>query len=615
MTVFGSEIIPPAITQDARSAIVVSFCAGKPYYFEAAERLEQKLDEFGVDHDIVRLEIPPDLDWIDICKQKIRFYRDMLVKHQRPIVWLDVDTILLRRPDVLLDSPADLTCFLRGFKYFVGFDPELHSRLLAPGYITFGFNQDVLKFLDFAVGLVENSPLRGTDDYFLQEALTQWDGELRVLLMKPSDIALHPESDRAKTAYFVHGDSGHVGIHKGEAEQHNVAALSVARQKRVLQEAVQSSAKRGDREAMGVFHARIRQLDPKDSKTFQKYLEFLAKTEQWSKLQYQVERNLSSPVLGPIAERQGFLARLALREWDKVDAWYARAQENGSVNVPLMKSRMVRFDLDRRAEARGIDDDERVKMWWMETPYPGNFGDIINPYVIEGLTGAPPKFTHGTKRLIAIGSIIKFARAGTTVWGAGSPRRDDVLNAEADYRAVRGPLTRQVVLDNGGSVEEVYGDAAWFLPKIYHPHVEKTHKLGVILHVVHEESAPPVDPDVKLIDLKRVGREEIEAFIRDLLSCESVISTSLHGVIMAHAYGIPVRWAEAPSSSKQIHGDGLKFEDYFQSVGRSAPEPLNISALERISSDMASLCVDNPASAVDLRSLAEVAPFSIAIDW
>ena len=102
--------------------------AGKQYYFDAAEKLEKRLDRFGVDHDIARVTLPDDWDWADICKFKIRFFRDMLVEHQRPMAWIDVDTDVLRRPDDLLRSTGDFTCYLRAVRYLLTFDPEQLPR-------------------------------------------------------------------------------------------------------------------------------------------------------------------------------------------------------------------------------------------------------------------------------------------------------------------------------------------------------------------------------------------------------------------------------------------------------------------------------------------------------
>ena len=66
---------------------------------------------------------------------------------------------------------------------------------------------------------------------------------------------------------------------------------------------------------------------------------------------------------------------------------------------------------------------------------------------------------------------------------------------------------------------------------------------------------------VKIIDIC-AGEKE---FINELLEVENVISSSLHGLIMADAYGIPN--ARVNISNKLIGGH-FKFKDYCLSVGR-----------------------------------------------
>ncbi|HCI7034549.1 TPA: hypothetical protein OL616_005240, partial [Klebsiella pneumoniae] len=65
---------------------------------------------------------------------------------------------------------------------------------------------------------------------------------------------------------------------------------------------------------------------------------------------------------------------------------------------------------------------------------------------------------------------------------------------------------------------------------------------------------------IKVIDLKT---KDIEFVVDEIISCEYILSTSLHGVIVAQAYDIPTLWIK----HNDINTDGIKFYDYFDSVG------------------------------------------------
>ena len=60
---------------------------------------------------------------------------------------------------------------------------------------------------------------------------------------------------------------------------------------------------------------------------------------------------------------------------------------------------------------------------------------------------------------------------------------------------------------------------------------------------------------------------DYQAFIDELAASSLVISSSLHGIILAESYGIPAIWLSAPSV------DGFKFQDWYHSTGRTNIRP------------------------------------------
>jgi exopolysaccharide biosynthesis predicted pyruvyltransferase EpsI len=90
---------------------------------------------------------------------------------------------------------------------------------------------------------------------------------------------------------------------------------------------------------------------------------------------------------------------------------------------------------------------------------------------------------------------------------------------------------------------------------------KKEHKVGMIPHNVDYEFIKKQYPDTFIIGL---GTSDYKKVIHNITSCKKVISSSLHGVICAHAYGIPAAWV---NPNRKLKGDDIKFKDYFESVG------------------------------------------------
>jgi pyruvyltransferase len=228
---------------------------------------------------------------------------------------------------------------------------------------------------------------------------------------------------------------------------------------------------------------------------------------------------------------------------------------------------------------------DAILAWWYE-PEMGNpihnFGDALNPILIKFLSGKEPTQSRKIFNIVnkpvysVIGSVLERARAKRLiVWGSGCMYADGRFSQLPEkVLALRGPLTRQILQNIGIEAPEVFGDPALLCPMFYKPDVKKTHRLGIIPHFF-DKGNPAIqhfldDPKVKLIDIE----SGVYNVIDEINSCEYIASSSLHGLIVADAYGIQSLWI---SLSNKVGGGGFKFKDYFASVGREPTGPVAIT--------------------------------------
>ena len=594
-------------------AIIVSFFGGDPYYGRCAKRLAEQCDVFSLAYDICEYSPASTDGWVNICRKKIDFYTEKAEEYDSAIMWVDIDTQIIADPRCILRSTADVGAFLRSFRYFVGFDPMQSARLLHPGYLLLGRSTRARAFVETLRELDRTADPTGTDDFVLQEALTCHAAQLSFELFSPADIVSSDELQRKGGAVFQHGDSGNKKANIAVAAQHDAAILTFERQKLVLSAAADAHIEAKNYREAAPFVRRVLSLKPDDARSVIKLLKIYRKLGWKKSYAALVEAAEAQPEVLPHVLRHRYQAA-AGKNAARAAKLAERIQREGSeADKVFIQSRRYRDSFDEEARRRGIDDAARVPLWWWERPYPGNLGDMINPYLVEGLTGVPPKYTSRPPRVLAIGSIIKFARKGEQVWGSGCPAADRTIDPEAVFRAVRGPLTRRMVLEAGGDCPPVYGDPAWLLPLIYPDRKPtKTHKVGLIRHYTHRAQPIRLDDDVREIEVIRDGRAGIEAFLDEMLSCEAIVSSSLHGVIIANAYGIPAKLATFRKSDRQIPGDGMKFEDYFLSIGRRDVMALELDRIERLGGEITAACTDNPDHGIDLDALLAAAPFAIA---
>ena len=242
-----------------------------------------------------------------------------------------------------------------------------------------------------------------------------------------------------------------------------------------------------------------------------------------------------------------------------------------------------------------------------------NFGDMFSKDIVEYVSGAEAEHvkTDRPDKLLAVGSILNHETlsSGGVVWGSGTMDPSDIVyNPKVRFCAVRGPLTRKALIDKGYKVPSVYGDPVLLLPRIYNPQIPKTHKLGIILHWRHRELLK-IHPSVKYIDILRKPEDKFK-FIDDILSCERILSTSLHGLIVSDAYGVPSKYCTV-SNSKLEGKEHFKFNDYFESIGRKDTEPLPLHPGEIITENTFPGDVRNTNINLDLDLLVDVFPYDL----
>jgi len=205
--------------------------------------------------------------------------------------------------------------------------------------------------------------------------------------------------------------------------------------------------------------------------------------------------------------------------------------------------------------------------WWNCFP---NFGDVLSPYLTQKLTSH--KICHYSAALgeedihYGIGSILLAATKNSIIWGSGfmgEIQFEEVVPIQPKtIHAVRGPLTRRELLLHNIKCPEIYGDPALLMPRFYNPPSKIKYDLGIIPHYVDADNQwihNNIDANILLLNVQ----DPPEIFIDKLLCCKTIISSSLHGLIIADAYRIPNVWVKF---SEKVGGKGFKFQDYFASI-------------------------------------------------
>jgi len=187
-----------------------------------------------------------------------------------------------------------------------------------------------------------------------------------------------------------------------------------------------------------------------------------------------------------------------------------------------------------------------------------NFGDLLTVYWIEKLTGFKVERSEPKDAMvIGCGSILDAVLEGYDgiLLGTGAmydKPRPDLRNA--NVRAIRGPLTAELM-----GVDAPFGDMGLLFyhlkPRLAAMGAMKTVRaLGHLPHYAVKTNQEGLPIDITS------GVDEV---LLNVARCGKLITSSLHGVILADALGIENMWIKDDA----VCGDGFKFKDYGASLG------------------------------------------------
>lgn len=200
-----------------------------------------------------------------------------------------------------------------------------------------------------------------------------------------------------------------------------------------------------------------------------------------------------------------------------------------------------------------------------------NFGDLLGPEIVHKILSGrevSPKLARHSKRLLAVGSILRMAKNGDTVWGAGANGKSLLAPysfSTLDVRAVRGPLTAKFLREKGVSVPEVYGDPGLLVGQLWTRDELRQGMSRRRVTVIPNLNDMPrlVSRGIEFVN-PTAPLDEVVALIA---SSELVVGSSLHAIVVAESLGIPARLVRSE------HEPSFKYDDYYLGSGRRSYEP------------------------------------------
>lgn len=172
------------------------------------------------------------------------------------------------------------------------------------------------------------------------------------------------------------------------------------------------------------------------------------------------------------------------------------------------------------------------------------------------------------ERMIQHFLTIFYGKKPIYIWGSGFLHD---YNHRGFYRnnlqvcALRGAKTQKKLKAETGKFYDVpLADAGLLIDSLMDKKPEKIYKIGLIPHMWHQDEAAIIKmtnmEGVHLIDIRHTPQE----VAYEIAQCETIASTSLHGLVFADSLHIPNIHI---MGEKELRGGNFKYEDYYSSYG------------------------------------------------
>ena len=211
-----------------------------------------------------------------------------------------------------------------------------------------------------------------------------------------------------------------------------------------------------------------------------------------------------------------------------------------------------------------------------------NFGDIANPLLMSEIFKVQTvrSSSAADAELLCVGSILgkvltskwnfykrvqrKFKKA-VQIWSSGFidyPSSDARLCRDINVYALRGELSRRCLESIcRKKIDVPLGDGGLLIPDLMKNIPAKKYEIGIVPHY-KDLSSPAVDCLLKKLPgatvISPLG--EVVEIAEKIAECEIILSSSLHGLIVADAMNIPNRHIVM---STNVRGGDFKFADYY----------------------------------------------------